>query len=101
MSSIKNMDFSFLNKETIKNKSNNKYNYITTLGILTSFFIILLLFILLKINNMWILIGFFMTIALTLLQHSISSKKSILPTIILLFIGTAIILWQYRSKFFL
>jgi hypothetical protein len=100
MSLIKIPDFSFLNKETIKNKSNNKYNYIPTLGMLTSFFIILLVFILLKINNMWILIGFFILACLTLLRHSISSNTSILPTIILLFIGTAIILWQYRSKFF-
>jgi TRAP-type uncharacterized transport system substrate-binding protein len=100
MSSIKIPDFSFLNKETIRNKSNNKYNYISTLGMLTSFFIILLIFILLKINNIWILIGFFILADLTLLWHSISTKKSILPTIILLFVGTAIILWQYRYKIF-
>jgi hypothetical protein len=100
MSSIKIPDFSFLNKETIGNKSNNKYNYISTLGMLTSFFIILLIFILLKINNIWILIGFFILADLTLLWRSISSKKSILPTIILLFVGTAIILWQYRYKIF-
>ena len=53
-----------------------------------------------EINNMWILIGFFILADLTLLWHSISTKKSILPTIILLFVGTAIILWQYRYKIF-
>jgi hypothetical protein len=100
MSSIKIPDFSFLNKETIQNKSNNKYNYISTLGMLTSFFIILIIFILLKINNMWILIGFFILADLNLLWHSISTNKSIYPSIIFLFIGTSIILWQYRYKIF-
>ena len=49
---------------------------------------------------MWILIGFFILADLNLLWHSISTKKSIYPTIIFLFIGIAIILWQYRYDFF-
>ena len=100
MSSIKIPDFSFLNKETIQNKPNNQYNNVFTLGMLTSFFIIMLVFILLKINNMWILIGFFIFTYLNLLWYSISTKKSIYPTIIFFLIGTVIIIWQYRYIFF-
>ena len=98
MSSIKIPDFSFLNKET-KNKPTNN-DYIQTLGMLTSFFIILLVFIILIINNKWILIGFFILADLILLLHSISTKKSIYPFIILSIIGTSIILWQYRYDIF-
>jgi len=99
MSSIKIPDLSFLNK-TINshNGKNNNYNYVSVLGMLTSFFTILLVFLLLAINNIWVFIGFFILAALIVMWNAITNKKSFRPVIIIIIVGALITIWQYRDK---
>ena len=86
-----------LNNENNRNSRNsrNTLHHISTLGIFTSFFIILLFFILLMIQNIYILIGFFIITGTIILWHNIIHRKKKYPAIILYIIGILIIGWQY------
>jgi len=102
MSSIKIPDLSFLNKDhrviTYNKSKDYKYDYVSTLGLLTSFFIVLLLFLLVAINNMWVFIGFFVIVVLILLWNSINQNTRMYPVIVLIIVGILIVSWQYRNK---
>ena len=55
MASIAVPDFSFLNRENhSSNIKKRNYDTVSTLGMLTAFLVILLIFLLIAINNIWI-----------------------------------------------
>ena len=95
MASISVPNFTYTNSLSIKNV--NKNNNIV-LGMLTAFFTTILIFLLLAINNIYILIGFFTAAETVMLWHAISNNKKIYPAIILFFVGILIIFWQYKTE---
>ena len=102
MSSIEIPDLSFLNKQSYisrNNRKNNNYNYVSVLGMLTAFFAILLIFLIIAINNIWIFIGFFTLSSLIVMWNSISNKKSMVPVVVLIIVGSFITIWQYHDNF--
>ena len=104
MSSLKLPDLSFLNKQryisnTSNTSKNNKYDYVSTLGMLTAFFTILFVFLLLAINNIWIFIGFFVLASLIIMWNSITTKKSMFPVLVIIIVGALVTIWQYHDRF--
>lgn len=98
MSSLSMPDLSFLNKKTSSYKENKNYDNVFVLGMLTSFFTIFLIFMLVAINNIWIFMGFFIFSEIVLIWQSITSTKTYYPAIVLFIIGSIIILWQYKNE---
>ena len=102
MASIGIPDFSFLDKENYSsNMKKRNYDTVSTLGMLTAFLSILLIFLLVVINNFWIFIGFFFLISLLSMRNSIKNNKTIYPSLVIIFIGILIIIWQYHNKIML
>ena len=99
MASIGIPDLSFLNKENrSSNMKKRNYDTVSTLGMLTAFLTILLIFLLVTINNLWIFIGFFVLASLLSIRNSITNNKSMYPSLIIIVIGLLIISWQYHDK---
>jgi len=97
MASLTIPDLSFLNKTSNKvSNKNKKYN--STLGMITSFFTILLVFILLKINVIWVSLTLVLLAFIAILRHALSKKKSLRPAVIFLTVGLIIMSWQYIAK---
>lgn len=98
MASLPIPDFNFIDKirnNKQNNKQYNKYDYISTLGMITSFFTILLVFLLLNINNIWVSLIFVTLTFLILLRHAIPKKK-FGTAIAFLIVGLSITIWQYK-----
>lgn len=94
MTYIKNLSFLDNSSNEISNNVLNDNRFI--LRIMISFLIIILLFILVSINNIWVYSVYFTIISLILLRDSIRNYKRKYPIFILLFTGVFIILWQFR-----
>ncbi len=100
MASIAVPDFSFLNRENhSSNIKKRNYDTVSTLGMLTAFLVILLIFLLIAINNIWIFIGFFvLTSFLSMWNSNNDNHKSMYTSLIIIVVGFIIVLWQYHDK---
>lgn len=101
MASIRIPDLSFLDKENHdSNIKKRNYDNVSPLGMLTAFFTIIVIFLLISINNFWIFIGFFILFSLLSVFNSIKNKKSIYLPVFIIIISLLIIIWQYYNKIF-
>jgi TRAP-type uncharacterized transport system substrate-binding protein len=99
MASIGIPDLSFLNRENrSSNMKKRNYDTVSTLGMLTAFLVILLIFLLIAINNIWIFTGFFILASLLSMWNSINNNKSMYPSLIIIVVGLIIVFWQYHDK---
>jgi TRAP-type uncharacterized transport system substrate-binding protein len=90
------INFPNFNNNNASIKTANYNNFV--LGMLTAFFTIILVFLLLAMKNIYILLGFFTTTEIIILWYAISNNKKIYPAIILFVVGILIIFWQYKSE---
>lgn len=99
MASIRIPDFSFLDKENYdSNIKKRNYDNVSPLGMLTAFFTIIIIFLLVSINNFWIFISFFILFSFLSIFNSIKNKKSIYLPVFIIIISLLIIIWQYNNK---
>ena len=94
MASIKVPNFS---KNEV-NKVDENYDYKTKIGIILSFFTIVVVLLMVAINNIYIYITVFTVAGTSTLVHLLSNNKSIIPAIFIYLIGISIICWQYRIE---